>query len=414
MDSRPYEPFDLEFLDSSERRLHWLREHQPIYHSPQGYWLITRYEDVLAIQRRPELYSNETVGEQLLGVGKQVDPSIPVEDLSRGMPVSLKELMGAAVLTGCDDPKHAQLRRIVNRGFLPKRVKQWDEQIRTYTAECLREVSSAGPWEVVSTLAERLPVWVMGGILGVAKEDATHLKLWSDKVFGAASGPERGSREALLTTLNVMREMSLFFGPLIAERRLHPQEDLISDLVRAEQEETLSEAETLMFILLLMVAGAETTTNLIGNTIVSLLEYPDQLNLVHRDRTLIPGLIEESLRYRSPGQLNIRSPLEDTEIGGFRIGAGEQICMMLGAANRDPAQFANPDRFDITRDTRRHLAFGHGIHLCLGAHLARRETTIVMEALLENLPSWHLDGQPLQRVANLSVLGYRRIGLVPN
>jgi cytochrome P450 len=189
---------------------------------------------------------------------------------------------------------------------------------------------------------------------------------------------------------------------------------MISDLVRAEEKETLSNLDTLIFIMSLMVAGNETTTNLIGNTIVLLLENPEQLAKVQAQPALLKNAIEETLRYRSPVQFSIRAPVVDVELGGQAIRKDEPMVLVIGAANRDQRKYSNAEQFDVTRDTTRaHFAFGHGIHFCIGFHLARREAMVALGAIVPRLHEWSLPAAPLKRIDSNLVYGYQAIPLVP-
>lgn len=408
-----FEPFDPDFREDSLDYCAQLREQAPVYRSPQGYWVVTRHEDVRQVMGGSERFSNAMGGKETMSLGKSIDPSIPLDEIKADMPVDLEELMAATLIVATDNPKHGELRRVVNRAFSPARVAQWRERITSLVSELLADVGTDKPWELNSTLAVPLPVSVICEILGVDRSHGAKIKHWSDVIISAGNGANRNTKESLIEMLYLLRDFSKFFGPIIAERRVNPGADVISDLVRAEEKETLTEVDTLMFIMALMVAGNETSTSLIGNTIVSLVENPDQLALLQKDPSLTMGAIEESLRYRSPVQFLIRTPFADTEVGGKQIRAGELICIMMASANRDPLKFPDPDRFDITRDSKGHLALGVGIHFCIGAQLARLEATAAISALLPNLHRWRLSDAGLERLPANLVYGYQRIELVP-
>lgn len=408
-----YEPFDARFREHPEWHYAELRSRAPVYRSPKGYWVISRYDEIQSILRDPITYSNSIVGKEALSLG-EIDPSIPLAEICAGMPVDPAQLMATAHLVASDPPKHTSLRRIVNKAFLPKRLGQWDEYIRAATTEFLSDVDSARPWNLVSTLAMPLPVSVICHILGGERQHRSDIKRWSDVIIHSAHGAQRGTREAQLQMLLMLRDFSNYFMPLIEARRRAPTEDLISDLVRAEENESLSNLESLMFLLNLMVAGNETTTNLIGNAVLSLLEHPEQLARLQAQPSLLSNAIEETLRHRSPVQFIIRSPAVDVELRGQLLRAGEPMCLLIASANRDPDKYPDPERFDVGRElSNSHVAFGQGIHSCLGLHLARREAHIALGALLGRLHEWRLSDRPLARVDSSLIYGFESIELVP-
>jgi len=406
-----YEPFDARFREEPERYYERLRTEAPVYRSQAGYWILTRYDDVQAIFRQPSLYSSAIVGREALSQAKGGD--ISLEDAA-GAPVDLIGLLATPNMVSTDPPRHTELRRIVNRAFLPKRLEQWDDYIAACTAECIASVHEGEPWDVVTQLAMPLPVSVISRILGIGRERRADVKRWSDTIISTAQGDQRGTAEARMRMLRVLREFSECFVPIIEDRRKNLQNDMISDLVRAEEEQTLSMLDTLTFIKSLMLAGNETTTGLIGNTIVLLLRNPDQLAKVQADPGLLKNAIEESLRFRSPVQFSIRTPTEDVSIRGATIHRDEPIVLVIGSANRDPEAFPDPARFDVTRGVGgKHLAFGHGIHTCIGFLLARREAAAALGAILPRLHQWRLSDVPLKRIESNFVYGYQEIQLIP-
>lgn len=408
-----YEPFDPRFRENPYQYYKLLREKAPIYRSPMGYWVISRYDDVREIQSQPKLFSSAAVGKELLGVGQNIHASVPVEALAAGLPVDLRELMDAPLIVATDPPKHTNLRALVGRGFTPKRALEWDVKIKAYVEEFLHCITPQSSWDVMSTLAMPLPYAAVCGILGLRNEDRPQFKTWSDVVINAAHGNDRGTPEAQLRMLTMMREFILFFDPIFKERRANPGADLISDLVRAEDADNLTTVEVLMFILALMVAGTETSMKLIGNMVACLLENPEQLKLLQADPALLPNAVDETLRFRAPIHFSIRTPVEDVDFKGHRIKPGEIICIAIGSGNYDEKYFPNPERYDITRDARNHMTFGFGVHHCLGAHLARREAILAIGALLPQLHHWRLPDQPLEREENNAGIGYKQVPLIP-
>ena len=290
-----------------------------------------------------------------------------------------------------DPPDHRKLRNLVNQAFTPRTVARLSDRIARVTQELLDEVKSRGKMDVVSDIAFPLPAKVIAEMLGVPPEDWDIFQRWArvDSSDPAASRREAGR--------SYREEMSDYFSRLLEERRRAPREDLISALSVAEVDgERLSEAELVSFCFLLLAAGQETTKNLITNAIVCLTDYPDSMERLMREPTLMPTAIEEVLRYLPPVWFLFRQTRAEVELGGQRIPADQLVLAWTASANRDPAQFQNPDRFDIEREPNRHLAFGHGIHYCVGAPLARLEARIALPMMLEQL-------RDLQRVEGVPI-----------
>jgi cytochrome P450 len=290
-----------------------------------------------------------------------------------------------------DPPDHRKLRNLVNQAFTPRTVTRLSDRIAQITQELLDEVKSHGKMDVVSDIAFPLPAKVIAEMLGVSPEDWDIFQRWArvDSSNPAASRREAGR--------SYREEMSDYFSRLLEERRRTPREDLISALSVAEVDgERLSEAELVSFCFLLLAAGQETTKNLITNAIVCLTDYPDSMERLMREPTLMPTAIEEVLRYLPPVWFLFRQTRAEVELGGQRIPADQLVLAWTASANRDPAQFQNPDRFAIEREPNRHLAFGHGIHYCVGAPLARLEARIALPMMLDQL-------RDLQRVEGVPI-----------
>jgi cytochrome P450 len=265
------------------------------------------------------------------------------------------------------------LRALVTQAFTPRSVALLSEHITAIATGLLDEVAAQGAMDFIDDFAYPLPMLVIAELLGVPQQDRARFKAWSDAVIGVAG--MGGSPRA---------EMIAYFRQIIEQRRLAPQGDLISALLAAEVEgQRLTEQELLGFCVLLLVAGNETTTHLLGNALLCFDDYPEALEQLRADLALIPEAIEEVLRYRSPVQMMFRQVVADVELSGQYLHTGQWAVAQIGSANRDEAQFPDPDRFDIRRAPNRHLAFGHGIHFCLGAPLARLEAKIALTVLLE-------------------------------
>ena len=241
----------------------------------------------------------------------------------------------------------------------------------------------------MEAVAKPLPVIVIAEMLGIPPEDRAQFAVWSDQrariLEPTLSPDERETADA------AMRSLDEYLMPIISARRVDPKDDIISALAQAEEEgDKLTEREVLIMLRLLLVAGNETTTNLIGNGVLALLRHPDQLAAMREDPGIIPSAVEELLRFDSPVQVDVRSVLDDCEVNGFRVRRGDNVVTLLGAANRDPDRFEAPDRLDVRRGDQNHLAFGRGIHHCLGAPLARLEGRVVLQALIDRFSSLRL------------------------
>jgi len=280
-------------------------------------------------------------------------------------------------LINTDPPRHRKLRSIVTQAFTPRTIAQLAPRITEIVNELLDKVAAQGQMDVVVDLAYPLPVIVIAELLGVPVKDREQFKHWSDVIVGSES-PTGGEPQ---------KEMTDYFSVLIAERRREPKNDLISSLLTAQVDgEYLNEKELMGFFILLLIAGNVTTTNLIGNSFLCFDEFPEALVQLYADPTLVPAAIEEVLRFRSPVSHMYRVVREDTQLDDKRIAIGSFMVAWIASANRDETQFPHADRFDITRNPNRHLAFGHGIHFCLGAPLARLEAKIALEIMLARLP----------------------------
>ena len=293
-------------------------------------------------------------------------------------------------------PEHTRQRKLVNRGFTPRRVEALRPHVEQLTDECLERVAEAGEADIMDLLAFPLPVAVIGELVGVPREDQAQFREVAPQLTAGLDPIQ--SDESIERVERAREFFRAYFLDLAAQRRAEPREDLMSVLVQAEASgDILDEDEILSVVILLFAAGFETTTNLIGSGLLALLRAPDQLERLRADRSLLPSAVEEMLRYESPVQVNGRYALEDTHIGDQPIPAGTSVVTFLGAGNRDPEQFAEPDRFDVGRDHGAPLSFGGGIHYCLGAALARLEAQVVFDRLLDRFDRLELLDEPTFR-----------------
>lgn len=286
-----------------------------------------------------------------------------------------------------DPPRHTQLRAIVSKAFTPRSIAALEPRVRAISAELLDAIAAGGgACDLVADYAEPLPLRVIAEMLGVGGEDGARLARWSHAIIDLGltiMGSPEDSAAASASFLAADAEMAAWLAGLLADRRAAPADDLITRLATAEVDGArLGDDEILRFVQLLLAAGTETTTNLIDNAVLCLLDHPAELARLRADPSLVPRAIEEVLRFRSPGQAMFRVAAEDVALGGRTIPAGAFVLAMIGAANRDPSQFADADRFDVARDPNPHLAFGHGMHYCLGAPLSRLEGRIALADLL--------------------------------
>ena len=350
-----------------------LRERDPVHRSRLiNAWVFTRHADVDVILRDHRRFSNDPRKGTL---SRRQRANLPSDD-------ELTMLL-------LDPPDHKRLRALVNKAFTPKAVNALEPHIRSLLGSLLDDIDDPAGFDLMEAVAQPLPVIVIAQMLGVRPEDRARFKVWSDqraRVLEPAIDPrERKVAETASKALDA------YFRPIIKERRAAPEDDIVSALAQAEEEgDRLTERETLNMLRLLLIAGNETTTNLIGNGFLALLRHPDQLQRLREDPSLIPSAVDELLRFDSPVQTDFRRALTDCEVNGFAVRQRDNIVLLLGAANRDPDVFEDPDRLDIGRSEGSHLSFGRGIHHCIGAPLARLEGRIVLETLLERFSSMSL------------------------
>jgi cytochrome P450 len=333
--------------------------------------------------------------------------------LAQSLPFTIQELMAARNLISEDPPVHGDLRGLVNRGFTPRRIQGLEARAREIVEQCLTRLRGGEDFDVVHDLAIPLPVTLIAEILGVDPEHMDDFKRWSDALISGVSGSGRDQDPIESGLAGAMGSLQSYIRDIVERRERDPGEDLISVLVQAREGEiALSTPDVVMFVILLLVAGNETTTNLIGNATCALLAHPDQLARVHADRSLVPALVEETLRYESPIQLLFRRATRDVEIAGTRIEAGSVVIPLLASANRDERQWG-PDAgsFRIDRNPQGHLAFGFGVHFCLGASLARLEARLALGGLVDLLPGRVRSPGALQYVDSFLVRGPARLDL---
>ncbi len=357
-----------------------------------GRWVLTGYADVLACLRDLRM-SAERVG--------ALRSQLPEDVIEELQPM---ERVFESWMLFLDPPDHTRLRGLVNKAFTPRRVEAMRPHIQQIVDGLLDRVQNTGRMDVIHDLAFPLPSTVIAEMLGVPPEDRDQFRRWSSDIVGISGliiDPDRAVRaqKSVLALMDYFRE-------IVAQRRASPRDDLISAMIAADDHgKFLSDEELLATCVLLLEAGHETTTNLIGNGLLALLRHPDQLRTLRENPSLIGTAVEELLRYDSPVQLTARIATEEMEIGDKEVSAGDMVVLLLGAANRDPVQFLNPNILDLYRRDNRHLSFGQGIHYCLGAPLARIEGQIAFNTLLHRCPGLELTGEPLEWRQAVSLRG---------
>jgi pimeloyl-[acyl-carrier protein] synthase len=359
-------------------------------------WLIWGYAETHEALKSPQL-SVHTAGARL----GQVDPRYApvVEAVSR-------------FLTRVDGPTHRRLRGLLLRAFTPRAVEQMEDTIRTCVLELLRPHLDAGSMDLVTDLAIPLPLTVIGTMLGVPRADHARVKAWASALGGIADlDPNPAVLEQAFKALQAFHN---FVGRLIATHQRQSKNNLLAALVAVEEAgDQLSPGELVGICQVLLIAGHETTTCLLGNAVQQLLSNADILGALRQDLQLLPGFIEEILRHESPVQVRTRVARQDLELAGQRVATGQGLLLLLGAANRDPRVFRNPDRFDMRRTPNHHLAFGEGPHYCLGAALARLESRVALEILLQRMPRLALaPGSKIHRQPNFTLRGWASLPVV--
>ncbi len=395
-----FNPFSPGFRDNPYPVYNCLRSENPICYSIGGDWVLTRYEDVKTILRERRVYSDDR-------------PKL-IREKSKYLQSREKNLHALAdasnkFLFYMNPPDHNRLRRLVSKAFSPVVVERMRPQIQTIVDECLDKALSRGKMDIIGDLAGVLPVYVIARMLGVPPSHAQEqLHQWSQvlsRILDSLISLQEYEKinQAIL-------DFQEYFWELISKREKNPQDDLISYLIAARDEsDKLSEEEVLSICIQLFFAGEETTVNLIGNGMLALLHHPEQMEKLKQEPKMIQTAIVEMLRYDSPIQILCRIASDKLEIGGQTIQKGEKMYLCLGSANRDPAQFPNPDQFNIFRQENHHLAFGDGIHRCLGATLAHLEAEIAINSLLQQLPKLKLSSDQLEWRKNFVLRGLKAL-----
>ncbi len=389
-------PLDPNFIANPYPTYKELRERDPYHHSPlTGALVVSRYDDVDDVLRNYKVFSNNRgpVGTRnRRNIGEQIENELQPSMLS------------------LDPPDHTRLRGLVSRAFTPRQIAKMEDHIRETAHALLDEVEAENEFDLMANLAALLPTVVIAEMIGVPTGDRQQFKVWSDR-FARVLEPNL-SQDELGVVFDTAKLFDEYFKGIVAEHREEPRDDLVSRLIEAEEEgDKLTEDEMIVTLRLLLVAGNETTTNLIGNGLKALLEHPDQLQLLRERPELIDNAIEELLRYDSPVQVDGRTTLDEFTMDRHTLKPGRPVSLLIGGANRDPEEFSDPETLDITREDAGNISFGRGIHHCLGAPLARLEGKIAFEALLERFDDIRFGARTPEYKQNIVLRGLRHLDI---
>lgn len=386
-----FDPFSNDFFDAPYATYRRLRDEEPVYYNGNyDFYALTRHADVAAAIKDFDTFSSSR--------------GVDLEMVQSGNPAPPLIIM-------MDPPQHRRMRNLVNKVFTPRAIER---QRRLVVEQIERFLGAANPveFDVVQDFSALFPVEVITRMLGVPAELRQRVRLLLDKTlereYGNVATPEEGVQAGI--------ETWLIYYNIIAERHANPQDDMISDLIAAEVERDgvatkLDDVEIAGFASMLGGAGAETVTKLVGNAVVTFAEHPDQWQMLLDDRSLIPAAVEELLRWEAPAQYLVRYSMKDVELHGTTIPAGNAVLLCLGSANRDERTFTDADVFDITRDRSQaqNLGLGYGVHSCLGAALARMESAVALDRLLDHMPRYVIVQEGLRRVAMTNVIGWNNV-----
>ncbi len=375
-----FNPYSYEFHDDPFPIYRVLRDDSPAYWNPTlRFWALSRYDDVLGALHDPATYCSRH------GITLEPSPPLPM-------------------LLTTDPPEHTVMRRVVSRAFTPRRIADLEPTIRALSTRYIDGFSERGEADLIADYAAKLPMDVISRMLGVPAGDDDMLRTWTNALIDRAEGEP----DVTPAGIEAFSHLHSYFVDHVARLRAAPGDDLASALIAAEADgRRLNDLELVGFCFLLIIAGNETTTKLLGNALYALQRFPDQRRIVLDDPSRIPDAVEETLRYDGSTQAMARTMTRDVELHGQRLREGDKVLLLLGSANRDERVFDRPDEFDLDRSRDvQHVGFGHGIHVCLGAALARLEMRVSLEELLRRLPDYELDPARLTRVHNGNVRGY--------
>jgi hypothetical protein len=379
-----YSPFAYEIHEDPYPTYARLRREAPVYHNPElDFWALSRFGDVHAAMQDWETYSSSA--------GVSLEPG------STARP---------PMIIMMDPPRQAKLRKLVSKAFTPRRIATMEPQIRALTRKHLDPLLPRGAFDFVEDFSAKLPMDVISAMMGVAEADQDTLRGWADALLHREEGKSEIPKAGLEGSSNLVR----YFAEDLARRRKRPGDDLISALIEAEIEgERLTDGEIIGFCFLLVIAGNETTTKMLANALVLLDRHPDQRAWLVAHPERIPDAVEEVLRFDNSSQMLARLLMRDVTLHGRTMPAGKKVLLLIGSANRDEEVFDRADVFDVRRPPKASLAFGYGIHVCLGASLARLEGRVALEEVLPRIPEYVVDDAGLVRVHSANVRGYAHV-----
>jgi cytochrome P450 len=388
-----FNPFSADFFDDPYETYAWLRDHAPVYHNDQyGFWALSRYDDVVAAHRDWKNFTS-THG-------------VTIDQLTDPRPVTVD---GSIIFL--DPPEHERLRRLVSRVFTPKAVADLEPLVRDIVSGYLDEIGSADSFDVVADLAAPFPVEVISAILGVPAGDRQQIRHWVDDMLHREPDDPRPTHEGMEAGLHCV----LYLNELAQEKRRHPSDDMLSALIEADVPADdgstygLDDGAIASFATLLAGAGSETVTKLIGSGVVLFARNPGEWQKVVDDPAALAGAIEEILRYWAPSQYQGRFTRAEVTLHDVTIPEDAPVLLLTGAANHDERAYEDPDRFDIDRPLQLSVGFGHGIHACLGAALARLESRVAFEEIRSRWPRYSVDESGLRRVQMANVAGFSNV-----
>jgi cytochrome P450 len=395
-----YNPFEPGFIEDPYSRFAVMRKTEPIHHSPLDFWALFRYDDILRFLKDPTLSVED----------RNANPT-PLDEMVM-MILGDREPRGERSMLSRDPPDHTRLRKLVTKAFTPRVIEDLRPRIRALVGEMLDDAERKGGMDLISDFAFPLPFAVISEMLGVPAEHGDKLREWSGLIVRSLE--PLVDADVIRAIADAGDKMFAHVADLIEWKRKEPGDDLLSALIAAEEQgDVLSDDELVEQVTLLYIAGHETTVNLIGNGVLALLRNRDQLELLRDDPGLMPGAVEELLRYDSPVQMTRRITLADVEIGGHTIPKGTFCVCILASANHDEAHFGtDAERLDVRRaDAHSHLSFGGGVHYCLGAALARLEGQVAIGELIRRFPGFESTGEPIWN-GRINLRGLERLPLV--
>lgn len=387
-----FDPFSRDFFEDPFEIYRWLRDEAPVYRNDElGFYAVSRYDDCVEVHRDHRAFSSEH--------------GVTLDQLTNEDFQSVRDSINSMIMM--DPPMHDRLRKLVSRAFTPRRIGDWEPVARQVIGQTLDDLEGRDTFDVVRDFSAPFPVEVICSIVGVPAADRQQIRHWTDHLLEREIGspfPTQAGIEASIESGKYMRT-------LVADKRSHPSDDMIGHLIEAEVEredgtvDHLDDQEIASFLFLLTAAGSETVTKLVGNGALLFAEHPEQLDVIRDDPSKTPKAVEETLRYRAPSQYQGRYCVEDRTFHGETIPAGNPVLIVTGAANRDPRAYEDPDRFDVLREGPMSVGFGHGIHYCIGAHLARLESRVAFDELYRRWPDLEVDIDGVEWVQMSNVAG---------